>query len=679
MWYEKSFRRHLADMHIEDWNDEFLSKFSADEYLENLLAAKVQNAMIYLQSHVGLCYFPTKKGVMHKAFIGREGEMKRLIDGCRRNGIDVTAYYSLNYNTVEHDRHPDWHLVEADGFSRRAKAENAPDDEALTFASAKSGRYGQCCSNNEDYRRFTYEQIDEMVEYCGDIQGVFFDMPFWPHTCYCDVCKERWAKEVGGEIPIECEEGSEEYLTLVRKKCEWMGEWIQAVTDHVKSKYPHLSVEHNYAMAIAGNSNCGCAEEVNDACDFVGGDLYGGILNHSFACKFYKNVTKNAPFDYMFSRCKPALRSHTLTKTEDEMMAEIMITTAHHGATMVIDAIDPIGTFDRRVYERIGVIFDEEAKYEPYLDGAMIEDLGIYYSIMSKYRAHGENIEHKGACLNASKTLIRKRIPHGVTGNFHTLDGYQAIIMPLLSREEKDFDRIIDYVEKGGRLYLSGAENPALLERLTGLKVTGRTKENMVYIAPKRDGIFMYFNEKYPLPYDGNVPKVEMGREVEVLATLTLPYTSADDVKFASIHSDPPGIKTEYPIIVRAVYGKGEVVWSGAPIEAVAEYEYGEIFYNLIKLMLPDYRPSFKSNAPECVEITAFEHDGYKTVNFVSLDEKPVMDTLPSFKVSVLSKIAPKAVKSLPDERDVEFTYENEYVSFDVDAFKIFKMYKLEY
>jgi hypothetical protein len=30
------------------------------------------------------------------------------------------------------------------------------------------------------------------------------------------------------------------------------------------------------------------------ASDFVGGDLYRGIYNHSAACKFYKNVTKKS-------------------------------------------------------------------------------------------------------------------------------------------------------------------------------------------------------------------------------------------------------------------------------------------------------------------------------------------------------------------------------------------------
>jgi len=91
---------------------------------------------------------------------------------------------------------------------------------------------------------------------------------------------------------------------------------------------------------------------------FFGGDLYGGIYNHSAACKFYKNVTKNQPFDYMFSRCKPRLSVHTLTKTHDQLLTEVMATAAHHGASMVIDALDPVGTTDSRFYKTMGKVFE---------------------------------------------------------------------------------------------------------------------------------------------------------------------------------------------------------------------------------------------------------------------------------------------------------------------------------
>ncbi|MBE6555808.1 MAG: hypothetical protein E7663_06240, partial [Ruminococcaceae bacterium] len=114
MWYERSYRRHLLDMHIDDWDPTFLSEFSGEEYVKNLKIAKIQSAMIYLQSHVGLCNYPTKTGKMHHAFIGRENTFKELISSCRAEGISVTGYYSLIYNNWAYDNHPEWRIVKAE-------------------------------------------------------------------------------------------------------------------------------------------------------------------------------------------------------------------------------------------------------------------------------------------------------------------------------------------------------------------------------------------------------------------------------------------------------------------------------------------------------------------------------------------------------------------------------------
>ena len=68
MWYSDRYRRNLTDMHIADWHSDFLSRFSPETYVENLKLAHINYAMLYLQSHAGLCYFPTESGILHKAF-----------------------------------------------------------------------------------------------------------------------------------------------------------------------------------------------------------------------------------------------------------------------------------------------------------------------------------------------------------------------------------------------------------------------------------------------------------------------------------------------------------------------------------------------------------------------------------------------------------------------------------
>ena len=661
MFYSKLYRRHLLDMHIEDWDDAFLRDFSPEVYVENLKKANVNYAMIYLQSHTGKCNYPTRVGVMHKAFEGRPDMIRRTIDLCHENGIRVCGYYSLIYNTVEHDRHPSWRMVLENGKSRR---ECKQSDQEFVFANPKTARYGFCCPTNSDYRQFVNDQIDEMLAYF-DCDALFFDMPFWSHSCHCASCKKAY----GGQLPAE---GSREFMEF---KARMMGQFVQGVTDHVKRRNPDMPVSHNYASAIASSTNSGCVEEVLAACDYVGGDLYGDLYNHSFACKFYKNATANQPFEQMFSRCKPALRMHTLTKSYDEMKTALASTMAHHGATLVIDAVDPVGTMDARVYDRVGDIFRFQEGYEPWFKGEMVEEVGLYYGLRSRPKPGVTT--SLTCCANACKTLARAHIPFGVTGSFHSLSGYRVIAAPLLSEmEEKDNDRLIKYVENGGTLYLSGCGNGKLVEALTGNRFLSMTEEKNVYFAPKAEyeDIFDGFTAKYPLPFEEPAAMVEAKR-AEILATLTFPYTKPDDLEFAAIHSDPPGVCSAYPAVTVNAFGKGRVIWSAIPMESMQYEEYRRIFLKLLHFGV-ERKYFFESDAPVNVELTAFVSDGSVTVNAVVMDEEVVSTSVAPFAVSV--DVLAKSVKLLPEGKEIPFTVKNGRTEFSTRKLHIFDMYQLE-
>jgi hypothetical protein len=266
---------------------------------------------------------------MHNAFIGKEDEMKKLTDMCRANGIAVVGYYSLNYNTWAHDEYPEWRMIERDGCSKRDKPDNGAN---VSFENAGGRRYGLCCPNNEDYLNFVYAQIDEMLDFFTP-DALFFDMLFWPHHCFCKHCEERWKKETGIDgLPRSFSEDDPIWRKHYERRSFWMGEYAEKVTAHVHKRAPHITVEHNVSAAAKGNY-MGTATKVNDACEFAGGDLSGGLLEESVTCKLYSGITKNQPFEYMFPKCEPSLYKHTLTKTDDHIEAAVFLTAAHHGAT----------------------------------------------------------------------------------------------------------------------------------------------------------------------------------------------------------------------------------------------------------------------------------------------------------------------------------------------------------
>lgn len=681
MWYSNLYRRHLMDMHIDDWDESFLSKFSPEEYVENLKRADINVAMLYYQSHAGLCYYPTKNGTMHRAFEGREDMMLRVEQLCRAAGIKTVGYYSPIYNTREHDRHPEWRLVEPSGLSRREKGEGG--GTAMAFASTKLARYGLCCPNNMEYRRFVFDQIDEMLDYFSP-DGMFFDMPFWPGGgCYCRWCRDRWAREEGGEMPVLPVVKSPDYVRFSTKKFDWMDEFVGAVVDHVKKRNPVLSVEFNHASAVASGTGCGSGEGIAKLIDYSGGDLYGNTLSQSVACKLYYGNTKNQPYEYMFSRCKPSLRTHTMTKSQNEMRTSMAVTAANHGATLVIDAIDPVGTMDRRVYEEIGRAFSFVKPYEPYFRGKPVADVGVYYGVRSRHDVGNDPRNNQTftsiRCVsNAAKTLTEHHIPYGITGNWASLD-YPYLIAPVLKDTEVDVERLVDYVRDGGTLYFSGADQPTLLKELVGGELAGYTADNKIYIAPKKrhESKFLGFNAEYPLFVDATSAPIVKGIDRKsVVATITLPYTAPDSNTFSSIHSDPPGRATQMPAVVIREYGRGRVIWSALPIEGIDVEDYGEILLSLLMGKKRDF--AVRTDAPEDVEITLFRDGDELLASAVHLSDRVRERTVPAFRLSIKCEREPKAVRLLPDGAPIKFSYKGGYVTFRARTLRIFDMYSIE-
>ena len=674
MWYTNSYRRHLCDMHIEDWNDEFLSEFDIDEYFKNIKAAHIQSAMIYLQSHVGYCYYPTKVGKVHKAFVGREYDMQMLVKKIKDSGMDTIGYYSLIYNTWAHDKFPSWKMINKDGHSRRDMYVKHSGE-----ADYSSGRYGLCCPNNLEYREFVFKQIDEMASYVK-LDALFYDMLFWPHFCYCPACVKRWEDEVGTKLPITEDRNSPKWRLHLKKRREWMTEFANSVSEYTKKKMPGITVELNLAYSVIPEWESCQSAELNDVSEFTGGDLYGGIFNQSFTCKFYRNLTKNQPFEYMFSRCKPNLTRHTITKSFDEILSSVMITCAHHGATMVIDAIDPKGTMDSRVYDKIGKAFEVEKKYEKYLTGNMIEDIGIYYSFNSKFTNNGNAYKNPTCAVNVARTYMQFNIPYGVCGAYCDISKYKMIFASCLTDEDnEDVDRILKFLENGGKLIFSDGQNKRLMKELLGMEVTEYTHTKSTYIAPVSgaEKMFGYFNKNYPMPFEGYIPIAQGKPKGRVLANLVLPYTDDDDCRYASIHSNPPGIPTDFPVIVEGSYKKGKFIWLAPCLEYESQYEYRRLIVEFTNhLCGSEY--SILCNASKDVEVVSFNETENTLITAFSLSDDYYIPEIPSFEISLKCSEKPKRIIKVPDGEIVDFEFDGGYAKFATGDFNIAQMFKAE-
>ena len=672
-WYRNVFRRNLVDMHIEDWDARFLSEFDPETYAANLKRAHIGAPMLYLQSHVGHCYWPTKTGHMHAALDGREDLMRQTVNRCHDAGMYVVGYYSLIYNTVEEDRHPDWRIVCADGLSRRQRG----------------SRYGMCCPNHPEYRAFVTAQIAEMAEYF-DLDGFFFDMTFWPEICHCPHCQKRYLAETGreslpgGHLP-QTDWNNPDWLEFQQLRIRWMGEFAKLVTDTAKRCVPGVSVEHNYANSIAGPSLLCNTELVNEQCDYAGGDLYGDLYNHSFTAKYFYNVTNNQPFEYMTCRCDRSLYVHTVSKTEEHLATEVMLTAAHHGASFIIDAIDPVGTLDSRVYDLVGRVFERQMPYEAYFSGDMVQDVGVYYTTTGHYNSRGLPYDNKTCAIGITRALIEENIPVGVIGNGQTdtLSQYRMVFAPQLAfMDEQNLTDLERYVEGGGILYLSGVEDVRVIERLLDARFEGYTEDSAVYMAPTARGqrYFGPFTEKYPFPTETSLPVISV-KDADILATMTMPYTHPGERRFASIHSNPPGIPTDIPALLAKRRGRGVVIWSAAPIENDNRRAHRRLLLSLIGGYLDLQSLSIRTDAPRQVELVTFRREGDTLLSAVDLLCTDELLPVPGFCAAVRCDRPSRVVRIGGWDRedaDLPFTYEDGYAVFRIENLVMFEMYRIE-
>ena len=678
-WFERSFRRVLVDMHVEEWHDDFLSQLDPEEYVRMLQVAGVQSTYIYANSHVGYCYWPTSAGHMHRAIRGRDilGEMISL---CAAHGIDGLVYYSLIFNNWAYETHPEWRVIDRHGRgSREAGAD-------LTMSVHTNGRYGTVCPNS-GYREFALAQVAELCQ-GYDCQGFFFDDAFfWPAVCYCDHCQDRFRRESGRKGPLPRNSRDPDWSAFRETRLRWLAGFVEEIAVLVRTLSPQATVTFNCGLSPISPT-------LSEVSDYTGGDFGGGLEMQSFLAKLHHHLTGGQPFELMGFRCDPNIFEHTTTKDTECLRAQTYLTMAHGGCFTFIDAMDPVGTLDAEVYRTIGQIYEETQAYEPHLGGKACEDIGVYFSFDADTAPSDVESEpggasptsHLAAVLGACNAFRRRHIPHGVITrrSLGLLPEYRALVLPNVQALGADeTDAIEQYVAGGGHLYASGFLPRGFLKRLAGVTCDGFIRRTS-YLTPTAcnsetlRGLLL----DRPLCVAGGQVRATAESSSEVIAIVVLPYTDPEDgSRFASIHANPPGIPTSNPAVVRRSFGDGTVIWAAALLEADGRGPQTDLFVRLVVSALGGH-PSFRAVAPQSVEVrvTNQPERGRFIISLVNLaTDSPALVVPPGdVEVRLTGRAATQAIV-VPSGLSIPFEVHDGYARIRFEAFERFRMMGLSY
>ncbi len=136
--YDRTYRRTLLDMHIPDWEPEFLAQHNPERLAELYAASHISGVLFYCKSHMGLNYWPSPVGGIHPAAAERD-LVDEMVHALRARDITPAAYYSVIFDNWAVEAHPEWALVPATTLNGQNLQVLGP-------------RYGTACLNHPDYR-----------------------------------------------------------------------------------------------------------------------------------------------------------------------------------------------------------------------------------------------------------------------------------------------------------------------------------------------------------------------------------------------------------------------------------------------------------------------------------------------------------------------------------------------
>jgi hypothetical protein len=681
-WYKHTWRRAVLDMHITDEDERFLSRYDPKGYADLLVKARSMSAVVYAMGHVGLALFPSKVIPQHRGLKGRDlfGE---TVAACHERDIGVSAYMSLIFDAWAYRHNPDWKIVGPDGVPV-----------------AEKSRYGTCCPNSP-YRDYAAAFAREMCERCR-FEGIRFDMTFWPHVCYCRHCRERFAREAGGELPTRVHWEDARWVLFQKKREEWLADFAGLLTGTALAAQPGITVEHQ-ASTYPFNWKFGVNAPLVPHNTFLQGDFYGDALQGSMARKLFSHLSPNRPAAFETS-IAAQLQNYTALKPPELLRAKAYAALADCTAFVYIDTVDPMGTVNPLVYERMGSVFAETSAYEGELGGERVEDVAVYFSLDSKFDpadngrqvddpALSQRMPHMEAVTGVCRALIERHVPFGIITrrNLGELARWRVLVVPgILVIDDEEAAAFRAFVGAGGALYVSGpglrsgsggVRRPDFaLSDVLGVSYRGETKERFTYMAPtdKGAGLFGDWNARYPLGIAGSQCIAEAARGAEVLATITLPYTDPDDpVHFASTHCNPAGIATPHPSVVLNRYGKGTAMWAAGAIETT-DYS-ADALCPLIGRLARAF--TVETDAPRVVEVTTFRQPdrGRFVISLVNFPRE--LPSVPVEGITVKLRVGEarvKGVRLLPSGMALEYAAASSVVTFKVPRLETFAMIAVE-
>jgi len=651
------FRQVHLDFHTSEHIEDIGKKFDKKQFQTALKKGHINSITLFSKCHHGWAYHPSKANEIHPHLdfdlLGAQ------IQAAHEIGVKTPIYLSAGLDEKMAHRHPEWLVRNLDESTTWAKDFTEP------------GYHKMCMSS--PYLDYLVKQIEEVCKNY-DADGIFLDIA-GVQPCYCQNCIAE--REELGLNPYD-ENDVLKHAEMVYKR---YAEKTRAAVDKYK---PNLSLFHN-----GGHIRQGRRDLVNYNTHLELESLPTGGWGYDHF-PFSARYCQGLGVDYlgMTGKFHGSWGEFGGFKHPNALRFEVTLAAANGAKCSVGDQLSPSGEMDMVTYDLIGSAYSELEGKEEWLDNVeSVADIAIispeaYVGDLSTGQMTKVDDSGSGVC----RIMLEGKYLFDVIDFESDLSKYKVIILPDVIRADIDFaKRLREFCDCGGKVLATGKsvlhENSNEFCLNLGAEWIKENPYKPDYFRPLEKikdmgdtGYIMY----------GNGEKIRcIGNELGIREN---PYFNRTRVHFCS-HQHTPN-SCEYG---GAGMTEGKdgiyIAWN-----IFADYaQSGELHLKQMVIFaldrLLDSAKTLKTNLPAQGIVTLMKQSDRLICHLLYASPvkrgngiEVIEDIVPIYNVELAIKTNRKINKVYlaPQKEDIDFTYDNGYISVKLAKIECHQMVVFE-
>lgn len=655
------FRQVHLDFHTSEKIEGIGKNFDKKQFQQALKAGHVDSITVFSKCHHGWAYHPSKANDMHPNLdfdlLGAQ------IEAAHEIGVKTPVYLSAGldekYAVAHHN-----HLV-------RNSDETTVGAEDFT----KPGYHKLCF--NTPYLDYLLAQIKEVCENY-DADGIFLDI-VCVQPCYCQSCRNKLIEE--GKDPSDI-------ANVIDLAERVYANYTKRVRETIDSVKPGLPVFHNGGNIRRGRRDLAY---MNTHLELESLPTGGWGYDHFPVSAAYAR-TLGMEFLGMTGKFHGTWGEFGGFKHPNALRYETALSVINGAKCSVGDQLHPDGSMDMATYELIGAAYKEIEEKEPYLENAKnIVDIGVFGTdAINNYNASKDAAADTSPSVGLSDTGCARILLEGKY-LFNYIDAdedfgkYKLIILTDAIVLDKPLaDKLKKFAAQGGKVLATGKsatdENGKFVLDF-GCDFGGESEYKPNYCRPLFE-LKSLKNSAFVMRSQGYNLKNVSGK---VYANAENPYFNRTALHFSS-HQHTPNNKEDF---APAIAGGKDGIYIGWDIfENYARYGMitdKEIVCHVLDELLKD--KSVKTNLPAQGVVTMTNQNGRNIVHLLYASPvkrgegvEIIEDIIPVYNTEVEAKTdkKPSRVYLAPQKEDIDFTYDNGYVKFNVNKTENHQMIVIE-